>query len=163
MPFNMHLQMTCRKLFLQENEENSMTLRSLGLCAALIAMPGCTAIPQQSAGTLAGISLHVQPETARAGQPVVLALVNEHAPEQLGYNLCTSQLEHHRDNDEWEPVPSDRVCTMELSILDPDKTARFKFKLPEQLAAGDYRAVTIVHVLQTDDRLEVITNPIRVE
>lgn len=129
--------------------------------ACAISIAGCGTIPK-SAGTLAGISLHVQPETVRAGQSVTLRLVNEHAPEQLGYNLCTSHLEL-RGGEDWEPVPSHRVCTMELRILDPNRSAHFEVGLPSDLAPGEYRAVTVVHVLQTDDRLEVTSLPFRIE
>jgi hypothetical protein len=132
----------------------------VGACAMLIAV-GCTAIPQ-SAGTLAGISLHVQPETARAVQPGMLRLAHEHAPERLGYNLCTAHLER-RVADDWEAVPSDRICTMELRILEPDSSARYEYGLPAGLAPGEYRAVTVVHMLETDDRLEVASLPFRVE
>jgi hypothetical protein len=65
--------------------------------------------------------------------------------------------------DDWEAVLADRICTMELRILEPDRSARYEYDLPQGLARGEYRAVTVVHVMETEDRLEVTSLPFRVD
>ena len=57
----------------------------------------------------------------------------------IGYNLCASGLER-RSEDGWQPVPSTRICTMELRRLAPGERAGFRAP-PEDLPPGEYRAV----------------------
>jgi hypothetical protein len=86
------------------------------------------------------VTLRVEPATARSGSTVQLVLSNGSAG-AVGYNLCSSGLER-RTADVWQPVPSDRVCTMELRLLPPGEQVSYPIDLPPGLAAGEYRFVT---------------------
>jgi hypothetical protein len=79
--------------------------------------------------------------TVSQGRALELALRNG-SSRAIGYNLCASGLER-RSEDGWQPVPSTRVCTMELRTLAPGGAARFRAP-PEALPPGEYRAVTRV-------------------
>jgi len=68
---------------------------------------------------------------------VKLTLVNN-ARRTLGYNACTRQVERESGGG-WTVVPEpDRVCTMELRILDANETVTEQTDLP-QLQPGRYR------------------------
>ena len=56
----------------------------------------------------------------------------------IGYNLCASTLER-RSGDRWQPVASQRICTMELRSLAPGGEARYRISL-EDVPPGEYRA-----------------------
>ncbi|NIQ57205.1 MAG: hypothetical protein GWN71_28645 [Gammaproteobacteria bacterium] len=90
------------------------------------------------------IRLTVDPESPSAGDPVVLVLTN-HSNGPVGYNLCTSELERRADG-AWRPVPSDRMCTMELRMLEPGAEARFDLALDPGMASGEYRYSTRIEV-----------------
>lgn len=61
----------------------------------------------------------------------------------LGYNLCHTTLERSVGTD-WRRVDEDRVCTMELRILQAGATATYEHRLPANLTAGEYRYRTQV-------------------
>src|SRR5690606_32987735 len=111
------------------------------LMLMLMLATACTTTAQ-SAAEDAAVTLRVEPASVSAGDSLKLVLDNG-LEEAVGYNLCTSALEWRR-GEEWQPVLSDRVCTMELRILEPGQEADFAFAMPElpQLPAGEYRAVT---------------------
>lgn len=79
--------------------------------------------------------------TVSQGRILELALHNGSA-KPIGYNLCASGLQR-RSEDEWQAVPSTRVCTMELRALAPGQVARFSAPM-EAPRPGEYRAVTRV-------------------
>jgi hypothetical protein len=101
-----------------------------------------------------GLSLTIEPAVAAAGQPVTLILNNQ-TPWPLGYNLCTSLLERESGGS-WEPVPEDRICTMELRLLAPEAESREQIELPSALDPGSYRFSTNV-----EDRgsIEQVSSP----
>lgn len=78
--------------------------------------------------------------------------------EQIGYNLCTSQLQREVSG-RWEPVESDRICTMELRLLQPGGEDAFAIEL-EGVAAGRYRFVTSVE--RAGAMPELASEPFRV-
>jgi hypothetical protein len=78
--------------------------------------------------------------------------------EAAGYNLCSSTLQQ-RSGTEWTPVPSDRVCTMELRTLEPGAEDTFTLNLPTDLASGDYRFSTGIERLSSGDRVDLATEP----
>jgi len=80
------------------------------------------------------------------GEAVLLTLRNLY-DQPIGYNLCTSELQRSV-NDTWERVAEDRMCTMQLNVLDPGKVDTFSVTLPESLAAGTYRYSTGVQGLE---------------
>lgn len=127
-------------------------LLALALCA------GCTS--PRAASAPPGVRLSVQPAPIAPGDSLVLVLENASA-DPVGYNLCASGLER-REAGAWRPVPSQRVCTMELRTLDPGGEARYTLPLPEGLPAGEYRAVTGVENLPRGERTGVASEPFRV-
>ena len=72
-----------------------------------------------------------------AGRSLELRLRNDSA-QAVGYNLCASSLER-KVGQSWQPVASQRICTMELRSLPPGQEARYSLVL-EQLPPGEYRA-----------------------
>jgi hypothetical protein len=133
-------------------------LRSCSTLLALVAWVGCA--PMQPAAAPAGIQLRAEPGELSPGDSLVLVLENG-TDEALGYNLCTSGLEQ-RSGDAWRPVALDRVCTMELRMLEPNQQARFADPLPADLAPGEYRAVTGVERMASGGRQDVASEPFRV-
>jgi hypothetical protein len=107
-----------------------------------------------------GMRLDVAPDTVAAGDSVVLTLHNDSAG-AIGYNLCTSGLERQSGND-WQSVPSDRICTMELRTLEPGADARYPMELPAGLLPGEYRFHTTVELMSTGSRSDVRTDPFNV-
>jgi hypothetical protein len=113
------------------------------------------------AGVTAGVTLRVAPVPASPGADVSLILENE-AAQAVGYNLCTSTLEH-RTGDGWEAVPADRVCTMELRMLEPGQRADFRLQLQPELMAGTYRFSTRIEWMDAATGDVVSTDEFRVE
>ena len=66
-------------------------------------------------------------------------------PTAVGYNLCASSLER-RSAQAWQPVATQRICTMELRTLKPGEEARYSYPL-DDLPPGEYRATTRVEGL----------------
>lgn len=104
-------------------------------------------------GDASPITLGVDPDVASPGATVELTLTNSSA-DPIGYNLCTSGLER-RDGGDWEPVASNRVCTMELRTLEPGSAARYSYELPAGLASGEYRFTTTAENLTAGGRTGV--------
>ena len=96
--------------------------------------------------TPSGATLQVAPEQVAPGDTVVLTLLNG-ASQTIGYNLCTSTLER-RVGDEWEPVELGRACTMELRTMEPGGEADYRMALPTDLAAGEYRFMATVEMME---------------
>lgn len=106
------------------------------------------------------IRLSVQSEEVLGGTEVTLILTNR-SPDPVGHNLCTSELER-RAGAGWEPVPSNRVCTMELRMLAPGDEARYTIELPADLPPGDYRFRANVDRGDAGTRSRLSTEPFRV-
>jgi hypothetical protein len=133
--------------------------RSLPLIAlALVVLTACA--PRQATDLPQDVVLRAQPTPATAGGSLTLVLENG-SGEQVGYNLCASSLDR-RVAEEWQPVPSDRVCTMELRILEPGGEADFTLDLPTDLPTGEYRATTDVAWMERGGRVSVSTQPFRI-
>jgi hypothetical protein len=103
------------------------------------------------------IELRVDPTTVRAGSQVELVLSND-SPATIGYNLCTSTLERRSDGG-WVQAPSDRVCTMELRTLPAGETVRYPYDIPGSTAAGEYRFVASVELMEGGGRQSLTTGP----
>jgi len=114
----------------------------------------------QSGAELQGVRLGVAPASVAAGGTVVLTLTNGSA-EAVGYNLCTGTLER-REGDDWRPIPSDRVCTMELRTLEPGRQDTFRLQLPAGITAGEYRFRTAVELPTPGERRDVASEQFRV-
>ena len=107
------------------------------------------------------IALAVQPAAPSPGDSVHLTLSNRTAG-QVGYNLCTSRLERQTGAG-WEPIPSGRVCTMEIRGLPAGEEADYTLALPADLEPGSYRYATDVEPPDPAGRTPVASEPFRVQ
>lgn len=110
---------------------------------------------------MSDVVLSVAPVPAAPGDSVTLTLANELA-EPIGYNLCTNTLER-QDSDSWQPVPSDRICTMELRLLEPGQRATYTQQLEPGLPPGVYRFTTRVEHMEAGTSHAAYTEPFSVE
>ena len=133
-------------------------MRSL-LMAVLLLLPGCGPT-MQSEGSAPGVTLSADRATARAGEGIELILSNNGA-EPVGYNLCSSGMEM-RAGETWQPVQVDRMCTMELRILEAGQSARYPLDIPSTAQAGEYRFVTGVTGMNSDSTSTLATGAVRV-
>lgn len=92
--------------------------------------------------------------TVSQGRSLELLLRNGSA-QPIGYNLCASSLER-RSGDGWQPVASQRLCTMEVRSLPPGGEARYQLPMVD-VPPGEYRATTRIDVTPA----EVTTEPFR--
>jgi hypothetical protein len=88
------------------------------------------------------LELKTNARSYSASDMVRLQLFNRSTSE-VGYNLCTSRLEH-RSGDAWTVMPDHRACTMELRILAPGDSAASQRTLDTTVAAGEYRLVAVL-------------------
>lgn len=134
-------------------------MRLIAFCSALLLL-ACNPSMESEAST-DPLRLRVDPETAAPGDSVTLVLQND-TSDDVGYNLCNSALQV-RSGDAWEPVPSDRVCTMELRMLTPGNEDSFTLQLPTDLAPGEYRFTTSIEVLPSGTTEALESSVLRVE
>lgn len=125
-----------------------------------VAPIACTTVGSGTASN--GVSLMVTPESAEPGDTMTLILRND-SQDELGYNLCTSELSRQAADDTWNPVPSDRACTMELRSLSPRQRATFRVDLPADLEPGTYRFATRFERMERSVRDTVVTEPFTVD
>ena len=104
------------------------------------------------------ISLQASPQQVNAGATVQLTLVNS-TEQQLGYNLCTSELRAP----DGSAVQTDRVCTMELRVLQPGESTAYSFDLPGVLEDGRYQFTTNVQRMGSGDSSTVTSNSIEID
>lgn len=131
-------------------------LRPVPLIVAII---GCAApVPEAD---VPDVVLTVEPAQVAPGDSVTVQLTTT-LGDGVGYNLCSSTLERRIAND-WQAVPSDRICTMELRTLVPGDTARFTFRLSVGLEPGEYRYHIRVLRSPTDEMRDVSSGVFRVE
>jgi hypothetical protein len=100
----------------------------------IAALVGACTLPLRG-GPDDDLGLRVEAAPARAS--VTLVLSND-SSEEIGFNLCPSTLERST-GETWEPVLDERVCTLELRLLDSGREARYTLDIPPGLASGRYR------------------------
>ncbi|MGI8704596.1 MAG: hypothetical protein ACR2JJ_02150 [Sphingomicrobium sp.] len=103
------------------------------------------------------VTLSATPASTTEGATITLTLSNG-AKEQIGYNLCTSNLETSGGRD----VPTSRVCTMELRTLEPGRTADYRYELPVNMVHGSYRIATQAEWMNSRRRSTVRSNSFEV-
>ena len=135
-----------------------MTSRIAILAIALAA--ACTSTQSQASPDDDGVSLAHSPAAPSPGESVTLVLRNE-SDAAIGYNLCTSGL-FRQSGAEWEQVPEDRICTLELRILPPGEQADFTLQLPLGLESGTYRYQTSIDGPGTGESGQVSAPPFAV-
>jgi len=135
----------------------------IGGCAATGDPPAEAAGGASAARTVEGVMLTTDRSEYRAGGELRLDLRND-SGDGLGVNVCVSTLEV-RDGAEWRQSTQqpDEICTMELRILEPGRSASHTFTLPAGLAAGEYRFVTDVERMASGERGPVASTPFRVD
>jgi hypothetical protein len=113
------------------------------LTAAFLTMlfGACTTVPADppppASSTIAGVRLSAE----RISSSIIRLALDNGAPHQIGYNLCSSALQR-RSGSTWEPVGTGEICTMELRTLNPGFDATFEKTLPLNMSAGEYRYIT---------------------
>ena len=121
------------------------------LLAAVFLVAACTPVT-----TAPGGSLHFSGE--RVGAATVRLTLDNGTTSQVGYNLCSSELQRITERG-WTRVDTDDVCTMELRTLNPGADATFEKQLPPDLASGEYRYVTGVESPLGGSRVVLSTPP----
>jgi hypothetical protein len=94
--------------------------------------------PQQS--PTSGVVIALDRATYSPGSQVQLRITN-HTTDQLGFNPCTRSIEHRVATGWALIVERDRVCTMQLYLLEPHATRVESTDLPPSLERGTYRLV----------------------
>ena len=94
--------------------------------------------PQQSPAS--GVVIALDRASYSPGSRVELRLTN-HTTDRLGFNPCTRSIER-RVGGAWTLIlERDRVCTMQLYLLEPHATRVESTDLPASLERGTYRLV----------------------
>jgi hypothetical protein len=133
-------------------------MRSFVILAALL-LGACAPSPRAGAAP-ADVTLTARPAATPAERSVTLVLANG-TTQSVGYNLCPTAIEH-RSGRSWVELPVDRICTMELRILQPGSEATYRMELPATLSAGEYRFSAAVELLDTHERRTVHSGVVRV-
>lgn len=130
-------------------------MKSFVLILALIvsACAPVTGIDQPSTSPAARVRFTLEP----VSPGVVRLMLDNGASEPVGYNLCTSRLQRN-DGGTWVAVPTDEVCTMQISTLNPGHDATFEKRLPAGIPTGEYRYVTRVEIPFGTPAQELATN-----
>lgn len=103
------------------------------------------------------VTLSAAPARTTGGSTMTLTLTNS-SSEQIGYNLCTSTLQTSAGR----PVPTSRVCTMELRTLAAGRSTDYRYELPVNMPDGSYRFVTRVEWMESGRRSSVQSNSFEV-
>lgn len=118
-----------------------LTTIRLFTAAALCAPATACATPRTdtSADTsMAAVTVTTDRSSYSSGASVGLRLRNQ-SDRQFGYNACTRRVEREAGAG-WEAIPeADRVCTMELRLLEPQAERAETTELPQGLTPGRYR------------------------
>lgn len=133
-------------------------MKTLSVLVLALALSGCIRhAPDARPVTYDADEVTLRAEQRRADM-VLLRLRNGSA-NPIGYNLCASAIE--RQDDVWNAMPSDLVCTMELRTLAPGATATFERELPS-ISPGRYRFVTSVEAPLGTRSIGVTSNSIEI-
>jgi hypothetical protein len=105
-------------------------------CAAPQGAGGSSSEPAN--GTTSPIAITVDRETYSPGAEVGLRIENR-SDSRFGYNACPRRVEREADSG-WVTIPEpDRVCTMEIRMVEPRSTKTDRTDLPGALEPGRYR------------------------
>ena len=116
--------------------------------------PANGAAPGEPSGP---VTLSAAPAQVAQGATMTLTLTNG-SSEQIGYNLCTSDLQTAAGR----PVPTGLVCTMELRTLEPGGDVDYRYELPVNMVSGSYRFLTQVEWMQSGRRSALRSNSFEV-
>lgn len=113
--------------------------------AALLAMgaAACATNPpvaDPGDSRMEGVTVSTTASSYTPGSRVGLRITNN-TSSTLGYNACTRTLEHET-NGNWNPIPEpNRMCTMQITLIEPGQTRSDATDLPNSLPVGTYRIV----------------------
>jgi hypothetical protein len=116
------------------------TLQAVSL-ASILAI-ACRPMPRSDTDSNAssGVTIDLDRTRYAPGSQIQLRLTN-HTNDMLGFNPCTRSIER-RQGDAWSLIiESDRVCTMQLYLLNPHATRTDVTDLPARFEPGTYRLV----------------------
>ena len=109
----------------------------------LVAIAGCSPAqgdPETSAASRSSVTITLDRSSYGAGSTARVTLTNGSLI-QLGYNQCSSRSFERQEGARWSAVPEpERICTMELRLLNPKETQTFSVTLPS-VQPGTYRLV----------------------
>jgi hypothetical protein len=87
------------------------------------------------------VTLTLDRATFTPGATVTMRITNT-GRDTLGYNQCSSRSIERQEGSNWMAHPEpERMCTMEIRILNPKETQTAMTDLPATLTPGVYRAV----------------------
>jgi hypothetical protein len=103
------------------------------------ASPGDTTAAQSAASSEVMLSVD-KPDYAPGG--TVVMTITSHRTDTLGYNPCSNRSFERGSGGRWvvHPEPN-RMCTMELRLLNPHETQTANAEVPGDASAGTYRLV----------------------
>lgn len=81
---------------------------------------------------------------------------------EIGYNLCSSTLQIEQ-GDDWRDIPSLKVCTAALYPLAPQQHDIEPYALDDTLAAGTYRFMSKIYLLESRANSKIYSNSFTVE
>ena len=122
-----------------------MAIARLTAAVSLLIASACT-VPQGAGdsasapadGATSPIAITVDRETYSPGAGVGLRLENR-SESRFGYNACQRRVEREAGSGWLTIAEPDRVCTMEIRMLDPHATKTDRTDLPGALEPGRYR------------------------
>jgi hypothetical protein len=113
------------------------------LAVACQPMPPMSEHPSTSTAPHSGVTITLDRTRYAPGSQVELRVTN-HTNDTVGFNPCTRIIER-RQGDAWVTVPEpDRVCTMEIWLLDPHASRTGRTDLPASLTPGTYRLALVL-------------------
>jgi hypothetical protein len=129
-----------------------------GIFAAQFALSGCAAGGDASRPAV-GLQFTVSPRYPTAGDSVTLTLSNGEAA-AVGLNLCTARLIRGASGP-GDSVPEERMCTMELRILEPGAADSVRLVLPDTLSGPSYHYLLTVERQGAGETVEISTAEFR--
>jgi hypothetical protein len=97
-------------------------------------------VPDPGDVRVEGVTVSTTASSYTPGSRVGLTITNN-SGSTLGYNACTRTLEHET-NGNWNAIPEpNRMCTMQITLIEPGRTRSDATDLPNSMPAGTYRMV----------------------
>lgn len=102
------------------------------------------------AGDSGGVTLTVDKTDYAPGGAVVMSITS-HRADTVGYNPCSNRTFERDSGGVWvvHPEPN-RMCTMELRLLNPHDTHTANTEVPANASGGTYRIVLTLRPETTD-------------
>jgi hypothetical protein len=121
--------------------ETSVMHRCL-VVALSCALVACQATPRADTTVpTADVSLTLDRTSYTAGATATMRIRNS-TNDTFGFNACSSRTIERQNGSSWTPHSEpDRMCTMELRLLQPKETQSAATDLPSNLTPGTYRMV----------------------